>query len=56
VPAHLPDGSIPPAPAGEEVTFGEIVGMTELNGTAPIRVKQCKAHSFLLEVDSTNFR
>lgn len=43
-------------PAGEEVTFSEVVGMTELNGHAPIRVKNCKAHSFYLEVDSTNWR
>ena len=42
--------------AGEEVTFSEVVGMTELNGHAPIRVKNCKAHSFYLEVDSTNWR
>ena len=41
--------------AGEEVTFNEIVGMTELNGRAPIRVKNCKAHSFELEIDSTSF-
>ena len=43
-------------PAGEEVTFSEVVGMTELNGHPPIRVKNCKAHSFYLEVDSTNWR
>lgn len=30
--------------------------MTELNGHPPIRVKNCKAHSFYLEVDSTNWR
>ncbi|PRW20689.1 Ubiquitin-activating enzyme E1 2 isoform A [Chlorella sorokiniana] len=52
---------------GEEVTFSEVVGMTELNSHAPIRVKNCKAHSFYLErqckeahcfyleVDSTNW-
>lgn len=46
----------PPAPAaGEEVVFSEIVGMTELNGRAPLRVKNCKAHSFTLEIDSTGF-
>jgi hypothetical protein len=46
----------PPAPAaGEEVVFSEIVGMTELNGRAPLRVKNCKAHSFTLEIDSTDF-
>lgn len=37
------------------MTFSEIVGMAELNGRAPLRVKNCKAHSFHLEVDSTNF-
>ncbi|PSC67218.1 Ubiquitin-activating enzyme E1 2 [Micractinium conductrix] len=41
---------------GEEVTFNEVVGMTELNGRAPIRVKNCKAHSFHLEIDSTDFQ
>jgi ubiquitin-activating enzyme E1 len=40
---------------GEEVVFSEIVGMTELNGRAPLRVKNCKAHSFTLEIDSTDF-
>lgn len=40
---------------GEEVTFSEIVGMTELNGRAPIPVKNCKAHSFTLEIDTTGF-
>ena len=38
------------------MTFSEVVGMTELNGHPPIRVKNCKAHSFYLEVDSTNWR
>ncbi|KAL4450533.1 hypothetical protein ABPG77_000889, partial [Micractinium sp. CCAP 211/92] len=40
---------------GEEVIFSEIVGMTELNGRAPIPVKNCKAHSFTLEIDTTGF-
>ena len=60
--AVLPDSLLadpmlptPVLPAGEEVTFSEIVGMTELNGRAPLRVKGCKAHSFHLEVDSTDF-
>ena len=43
-------------PAGEEVTFSEVVGMTELNGRAPLRVQNCKAHSFHLDVDSTGFQ
>ncbi|KAI3434380.1 hypothetical protein D9Q98_002458 [Chlorella vulgaris] len=40
---------------GEEVTFVEVAGMTELNNRAPIRVKNCKAHSFELDIDSTGF-
>lgn len=36
--------------------FSEVLGMTELNGRAPLRVKNCRAHSFSLEVDSTGFR
>lgn len=50
------DGQCVLCGAGEEVTFSEVVGMTELNGHPPIRVKNCKAHSFYLEVDSTNWR
>ena len=56
----LPTRPPPPPPllppAGEEVTFSEVVGMTELNGRAPLRVQNCKAHSFHLDVDSTGFQ
>ena len=58
---HLPTrphfAPLPPVclPAGEEVTFSEVVGMSELNGRGPLRVKGCKAHSFHLEIDSTDF-
>jgi hypothetical protein len=34
----------------------EVAGMTELNNRAPIKVKNCKAHSFELDIDSTGFR
>lgn len=40
---------------GQLVTFGEVVGMTELNGHAPVRITNCKAHSFQLELDTTGF-
>ncbi len=53
---RLRDPRCPPFAAGEEVIFSEIVGMTELNGRAPIPVKNCKAHSFTLEIDTTGFR
>lgn len=37
---------------GELVTFSEVVGMTQLNGHAPIRIKNCKPHSFELDLDT----
>eukprot|EP00879_Flechtneria_rotunda_P011893 GHRR01012422.1.p1 GENE.GHRR01012422.1~~GHRR01012422.1.p1 ORF type:complete len:887 (+),score=280.88 GHRR01012422.1:1076-3736(+) len=40
---------------GQLVTFSEVVGMTELNNHKPIRVQNCKAHSFELDVDTTKF-
>lgn len=54
--SRLRDSCCPSFTAGEEVIFSEIVGMTELNGRAPIPVKNCKAHSFTLEIDTTGFR
>ncbi|KAH7624317.1 hypothetical protein Ndes2526B_g00502 [Nannochloris sp. 'desiccata'] len=40
---------------GEYVTFGEVVGMTELHSAGPLRIKNAKAHSFEVEIDSTGF-
>eukprot|EP00775_Hariotina_reticulata_P006408 gene6408-6639_t len=40
---------------GQLVTFSEVVGMTELNNHKPIKIKNCKAHSFELEWDTTGF-
>ncbi|WIA10070.1 hypothetical protein OEZ85_010280 [Tetradesmus obliquus] len=40
---------------GQLVTFSEVVGMTELNNHKPVKVKNCKAHSFELELDTTGF-
>ena len=40
---------------GELVTFLEVVGMTELNTAGPLRIKNTKAHSFEVEIDSTGF-
>lgn len=41
---------------GELVTFTEVQGMTELNDHKPIRVKNCKAHSFELDLDTRGFK
>lgn len=40
---------------GELVTFSEVYGMNGINNHKPIRVKNCKPHSFELELDTTNF-
>ncbi|KAI8466875.1 MAG: hypothetical protein J3K34DRAFT_432282 [Monoraphidium minutum] len=40
---------------GDLVTFSEVVGMTELNSHKPVRVKNPKAHSFEIDVDTTGF-
>lgn len=40
-----------PTQDGELVTFSEVQGMEKLNGHEPIRVKNCKAHSFELDLD-----
>eukprot|EP00197_Chlamydomonas_leiostraca_P014632 CAMPEP_0202866272 /NCGR_PEP_ID=MMETSP1391-20130828/7292_1 /ASSEMBLY_ACC=CAM_ASM_000867 /TAXON_ID=1034604 /ORGANISM="Chlamydomonas leiostraca, Strain SAG 11-49" /LENGTH=1026 /DNA_ID=CAMNT_0049546205 /DNA_START=133 /DNA_END=3213 /DNA_ORIENTATION=+ len=38
---------------GELVTFGEVVGMDALNAHKPIRIKNCKPHSFQLDLDTS---
>jgi ubiquitin-activating enzyme E1 len=41
---------------GDLVTFAEVGGMTQLNALQePIRVRNCKAHSFELELDTSSF-
>lgn len=40
---------------GDFVTFVEVEGMTELNETGPIEVTDCRAYSFRLKLDTTNF-
>lgn len=40
---------------GELVTFSEIVGMEELNAAGPLQIKNAKAHSFVVDIDSTSF-
>ncbi|KIZ06683.1 ubiquitin-activating enzyme E1 [Monoraphidium neglectum] len=40
---------------GDLVKFTEVVGMEELNTHKPIRVKNPKAHSFELDLDTTGF-
>ncbi|MEW5304751.1 MAG: hypothetical protein WDW36_007342 [Sanguina aurantia] len=40
---------------GELVVFSEVDGMTELNAK-PVRIKSCKAHSFLLELDTSTYK
>jgi ubiquitin-activating enzyme E1 len=40
---------------GDLVTFSEVRGMTELNDGKPRRVSNVKAHSFMLEEDTTGF-
>lgn len=40
---------------GELVTFSEVQGMEVLNSHKPVKVKNCKAHSFELELDTTGF-
>ncbi|GBG00327.1 ubiquitin-activating enzyme E1, partial [Raphidocelis subcapitata] len=40
---------------GDLVTFSEVVGMEALNGHKPIRVKNCKAHSFELDLDTGKY-
>uniref|UniRef100_A0A1D1ZMI8 E1 ubiquitin-activating enzyme n=1 Tax=Auxenochlorella protothecoides TaxID=3075 RepID=A0A1D1ZMI8_AUXPR len=41
---------------GELVVFTEVVGMPELAASKPIRVRNCKPHSFELELDSAEFQ
>ncbi|KAL6757412.1 ubiquitin-activating enzyme E1 [Haematococcus lacustris] len=40
---------------GQTVTFSEVEGMTQLNNHRPIKVKNCKAHSFELDLDTSGF-
>ncbi|KAJ3699537.1 hypothetical protein LUZ61_003242 [Rhynchospora tenuis] len=40
---------------GNYVLFSEIRGMTELNDSKPRKIKMTRAHSFVLEEDTTNF-
>ncbi|GLC36229.1 E1 ubiquitin-activating protein [Pleodorina starrii] len=40
---------------GELVSFSEVVGMEKLNTHGPFKVKNCKAHSFELDVDTTGW-
>lgn len=40
---------------GDEISFAEVKGMTELNAAGPIKVKNVKAHSFEIECDTTAF-
>jgi len=40
---------------GDFVTFVEVEGMTELNEAGPIEVTDCRAYSFCLKLDTTNF-
>ncbi|XP_038902732.1 ubiquitin-activating enzyme E1 1 isoform X1 [Benincasa hispida] len=40
---------------GDLVVFSEVHGMTELNDGKPRRIKNCRAYSFTLEEDTTNF-
>jgi ubiquitin-activating enzyme E1 len=40
---------------GDLVTFSEVRGMTELNDGVPRRVSNVKAHSFMLEEDTTGY-
>ena len=40
---------------GECVVFSEVVGMGELNTAGPLRIRNAKAHSFEVEIDSTGF-
>jgi ubiquitin-activating enzyme E1 len=40
---------------GDYVKFVEVEGMTQLNGHAPIKIKDCKAHSFTLDCDTSSF-
>lgn len=40
---------------GELVQFSEVVGMDKLNTAGPFKVKNCKAHSFMIEADTTSW-
>ncbi|KXZ53042.1 hypothetical protein GPECTOR_8g407 [Gonium pectorale] len=40
---------------GELVTFSEVVGMDKLNTSGPFKVKNCKASSFELDVDTSGW-
>lgn len=40
---------------GMFVTFSEVVGMPALNSHKPIKIKNCKPHSFELELDTTEY-
>ncbi|KAK9827310.1 hypothetical protein WJX81_003279 [Elliptochloris bilobata] len=40
---------------GQLVTFTEVVGMTELSDGKPRRIRNCKAHSFELEEDTSSY-
>lgn len=41
---------------GEYVTFSEVQGMTELNNHKPIKIRNCRPHSFELELDTVGFK
>eukprot|EP00850_Spirogloea_muscicola_P006789 SM000033S12310 [mRNA] locus=s33:1758:6785:+ [translate_table: standard] len=40
---------------GDLVTFTEVLGMTELNGSTPHKIKNVKAHSFQLDEDTRGY-
>ncbi|KAG2427387.1 hypothetical protein HYH02_014607 [Chlamydomonas schloesseri] len=40
---------------GELVAFSEVVGMDKLNTHGPFKVKNCKAHSFEIEADTSGW-
>ncbi|PNH08804.1 Ubiquitin-activating enzyme E1 2 [Tetrabaena socialis] len=40
---------------GELVSFSEVSGMRQLNTQGPFKVKNCKAHSFELDVDTSGW-
>ncbi|GFR51131.1 hypothetical protein Agub_g13484 [Astrephomene gubernaculifera] len=40
---------------GELVQFSEVVGMEKLNSHGPFKVKNCKAHSFELDADTSGW-
>ena len=40
---------------GDFVKFTEVEGMVELNDAGPIEVFDCRAYSFKLKIDTSNF-